>query len=1080
FLCESGQTTQLCVPSGAQSYLWSNGATTNCVTVSEAGIYSVTVTYPGGCSSVCSATVTVNPQPVCNITGNTVICQGQSTQLCVPAGAASYLWNTGATTNCITVSAAGIYSVTINSAAGCSSVCSTTVTVNPLPVCTISGNLSVCPGQTTQLCVLADAASYLWSNGETTDCISVNLAGNYFVTVTSAAGCSSVCSATVVINEQPVCNITGDVFLCAPGQTTQLCVPSGAQSYLWSNGATTNCVTVSEAGIYSVTVTYPGGCSSVCSATVIVNPQPVCNITGNTSICLGQSTQLCVPAGAASYLWNTGATTNCITVSTAGIYSVTVTYSSGCSSICSEAVSVTPQPACTITGDDFMCEVGQLTQLCVPAGTGSYLWSTGATTNCIIVSAPGTYFVTVTNQNGCSSICSKTIALQPPPDCLITGDDFICEEGQVTPICVTATGSATYVWNTGATTACISVGIGTYQVTVTYSNGCSSICSKTITLQALPVCNITCDDVICEGDVTQLCVPPGAASYLWSTGDTTHCITVGTAGTYSVTVTTAGGCSIICSKTITVVPVPVCGITGSCTLVCGGQPTLLCAPAGCAQYLWCTGATGNCIQVYTAGTYCVTITNANGCSTVCCVTVTGGTAPACDITGDCTLPCNGQPTLLCAPAGCANYLWSTGATTSCISVTTPGNYCVTVTNANGCSSVCSRIVTGGSVLNCDITGNCVLPCSGEPTLLCAPPGCASYWWNTGATTACIIVTTPGNYCVTVTNANGCSSVCSRIVTAGWATNCEITGNCTLPCSGEPTLLCAPAGCASYWWNTGATTPCIIVSTPGNYCVTVTNANGCSSVCSRIVDAGTVPDCHISGDSVLSCNGQPTLLCAPSGCISYLWNTGATTSCVIASEPGNYCVTVTYTNGCTASVCTVVSQEDIPVCSITGDTTLANGDPSLLCAPSGFAHYLWSTGDTTSCIIASLPGSYSVTVTNATGCSGVCSIDVDLFNLDTTESDSMVNEDGYLLVRAYPNPFSNTATLEFQNQEAGSHVVMEVVKLNGISMVTLFDGDVEKGKLYKVELDGTNLSEGVYVCRIVNGNQIINKKLVLIK
>ena len=190
--------------------------------------------------------------------------------------------------------------------------------------------------------------------------------------------------------------------------------------------------------------------------------------------------------------------------------------------------------------------------------------------------------------------------------------------------------------------------------------------------------------------------------------------------------------------------------------------------------------------------------------------------------------------------------------------------------------------------------------------------------------------------------------------------------------------------------------------------------------------------------------------------------------------------MTYTNGCTASVCTVVSQEDIPVCSITGDTTLANGDPSLLCAPSGFAHYLWSTGDTTSCIIASLPGSYSVTVTNATGCSGVCSIDVDLFNLDTTESDSMVNEDGYLLVRAYPNPFSNTATLEFQNQEAGSHVVMEVVKLNGISMFTLFDGDVEKGKLYKVELDGTNLSEGVYVCRIVNGNQIINKKLVLIK
>jgi hypothetical protein len=190
--------------------------------------------------------------------------------------------------------------------------------------------------------------------------------------------------------------------------------------------------------------------------------------------------------------------------------------------------------------------------------------------------------------------------------------------------------------------------------------------------------------------------------------------------------------------------------------------------------------------------------------------------------------------------------------------------------------------------------------------------------------------------------------------------------------------------------------------------------------------------------------------------------------------------VTYTNGCTASVCTVVSQEDIPVCSISGDTTLANGEPSLLCAPSGFAHYLWSTGDTTSCIIASLPGNYSVTVTNASGCSGVCSTDVHLFALDTSDSDSIIPGNGYLLVRAYPNPFYNTAILEFQNQESGSHVVIGVYKVSGASMFSLFDGDVEKDKLYKVELDGTDLSEGVYVCRIVNGDQIINKKLVLIR
>ncbi|HPH93023.1 MAG TPA: ice-binding family protein, partial [Ferruginibacter sp.] len=569
-----GQSTQVCATGGADSYLWGNGETTNCIQVNTPGTYTVTTTNASGCSSTCSETVTVSDNPVCNITGNSAICPGQSTQLCVPTGAASYLWSNGATTNCITVSAGGTYTVTVTNAAGCVSTCSQTVTVSDNPVCSITGNNAFCPGQSTQLCVPAGAASYLWSNGATTNCITVNAAGTYTVTVTNAAGCTSTCSQTVTVSDNPVCSITGNNAFC-PGQSTQLCVPAGAASYLWSNGATTNCITVNTAGTYTVTVTNAGGCVSTCSQTVTVSDNPVCAITGNSSICPGQSTQLCVPAGAASYLWSNGATTNCITVNAAGTYTVTVTNAGGCVSTCSQTVTVSDNPVCSITGNNAICP-GQSTQLCIPAGAASYLWSNGATTNCITVNAAGTYTVTVTNAGGCVSTCSQIVTVSNNPVCSITGNSSICP-GQSTQLCVPA-GAASYLWSNGATTNCITVNTaGTYTVTVTNAAGCVSTCSQTVTVSDNPVCTITGNSAICPGQSTQLCVPAGAASYLWSNGATTNCITVNSAGTYSVTVTNAGGCVSTCSQTVTVSDNPVCAITGNSS-ICPGQSTQLCVP----------------------------------------------------------------------------------------------------------------------------------------------------------------------------------------------------------------------------------------------------------------------------------------------------------------------------------------------------------------------------------------------------------------------------------------------------------------------------------------------------------------------
>ncbi len=282
-LCAGGSVT-LSANTGA-SYLWSTGATTQSITVTTAGSYTVTVTNATGCSATSVATaVTVNPLPTASITasGPTTFCTGGSVTLTANA-ASSYLWSTGATTQSITVSTAGNYTVRITNATGCTSVASaaSTVVVNTLPTATItaSGPTSFCAGGSVTLSANA-GSSYLWSNGATTQSITVSTAGSYTVRITNATGCTSVASAasTVVVNAPPTATITasGPTSFCAGGSVT-LSANAGS-SYLWSNGATTQSITVSTAGSYTVRVTNATGCISTSSSAVSVSVTGALNI----------------------------------------------------------------------------------------------------------------------------------------------------------------------------------------------------------------------------------------------------------------------------------------------------------------------------------------------------------------------------------------------------------------------------------------------------------------------------------------------------------------------------------------------------------------------------------------------------------------------------------------------------------------------------------------------------------------------------------------------------------------------------------------------------------------------------------
>ena len=581
--------------------VWSNSATTKSIRVKTAGSYTVSYNDGSGCGVLTSAptVININPLPVVTISGNLGICSGGSTTLDAGAGFSSYRWSTSATTRTITVTSASTYLLTVTNANGCKANASASTTASPSPVPIISGTTIFCQGSSTTLDAGAGFNAYSWSTGASTRTITANTATNFSVTVTNASGCTGTTNINTSFYTPPTPSITGNADIC-PGGSTTLTANGGYVSYSWSTGATSQSIPVNVAGTYTVTVTDANGCKANISKVVVQAASPIPVITGTLSFCGSSSTTLEAGLGYSSYAWSNGATTHSIIVSTAGIFSVTVTNASGCTgttnvtTTTTGAVPVSPGPISGNSGGVCNSTNNVYSITAVP-NTAFYVWTmpTGAT----IVSGQGTTSITVNYGNTFSSgditVAASNACGQSPSNTprklaitsiatipgAITGQaSGLCGQSNKVYSITPVAGANSYLW-TAPTGATIVSGQGTTTVTVNFTNnfGAGNICVKTInacgnsannclTLQGIPSMPVAINGPmsVCtkQSNVVYTIAPVlGVTTYSWSVNNqakilsgqgTTSIVVEFLNKNVDVTVTANNGCGASTKQSITV------------------------------------------------------------------------------------------------------------------------------------------------------------------------------------------------------------------------------------------------------------------------------------------------------------------------------------------------------------------------------------------------------------------------------------------------------------------------------------------------------------------------------------------------
>jgi len=723
--------------------------------------------------------------------------------------------------------------------------------------------------------------------------------------------------------------------------------------------------------------------------------------------------------------------------------------------------------------------------LTAAGGFALYVWNNNAASPQILVTSAGTYYVNCTSSNG--SVCQSppiTIYADTIPIALGTADSIEICQGDTVNI-NGPTGYNSYSWSTGETTADISTtSVGDYYVITVDANGCIGISDTTnISIRILEP-NLTTDYMtVCYGWGTSIYTDPIYQTYLWSNNNTFSSIFTTVPGNYWVTVTDAAGCSGT-SDTLTIV-------NGNFTFdLLPSDSLFLCTPsssvvidatnAGTFFNLiqWNTGATTPTITTNTAGIYyCIVEVGASGNS---CYGISD-TVEVSDINPQLTYSglslCAGSVSL--STGNYDIYQWSNLSMTPSLSVSQAGDYYVFVTDSNGCTAYSDTVSIYTNAFQYSIipSGSTTI-CPGYTVDLDSGGQFTGHLWNTTATTSTITASTIGQYFATMTGPNGCPGYTDTVDVTNMSVTLTTTGYSLCNPNAYP-ILNAGAGYYIYNWNTGDTVSSITANLPGNYFLSVIDANGCSASSDTVtvyLNQFAFNINAIGTDSLCQPSGQ-VILDAGTGYFSYLWSSGGNSQQTTVNTTGSYTVSVTDMNGCPGVSNPFTVNNIVLTSNITGlSNVMQNNVETYSVIQNSTSTYNWGVaggilqsglGTNSVNVLWNTPGQGGIYVieTDANGCIGdTISLVVTVFQT-TNITENKVEE-----ISIYPNPFTKSTIISITNNKSNYNLTLyditgqKVWKEEDLSQSTyeLERGTLSKG-IYFLEI---KIEEGKRIFRVV--------------
>lgn len=1017
--------------------------------------------------------------------------------------------------------------------------CSDTVSLRILePSIHASATISCSPGDSVMLYYdgfsnARGLEAVLWSTGETSDTIWVNPTTTSTYSVTASRGGVN-CLDSVQIDVTTLSNFDPLIptrIHCEATNTVLDGTDGSAISYNWSTGAQSSSTTVTTSGQYWVQTTDNLGCSFSDTTQVWLS-----NIQSNLSsiepTCYGFSNGFITPnpSGGISnyaYLWSNNDTTAALSATASGLYWVTITDSVGCSiqdSIHLDEptdLTVTASATSNHNGYNIPCFGGSNGQAnaVVIGGTlpYTYSWSNGSPDSIVYSLAAGTHTVNIMDSNGC--ITSDTVLITQPTGINTSlsstssynGFDISCYGVQDGSIQLAVSGGVTpyqHYWSNGANGTSVSnIGAGLYTVNTVDANGCSSVDSITLnqpnvlTSTATLVSNYNGYNVSCYGAAdgsAQISAVGGNAPYTynWSNGATSNQNNGISAGSYSVTVTDTNGCTVQNSVVLneptelqisTSVTSNFNGYPISCTGANDGS-ALVNSNGGTAPYtiLWSNGDTSLTTNNLSAGTYFVTVTDANGCSKSDSVVLSDPiglsnlTLSASSYNGF-NISCHGENdgniSMTGVSGGTAplSYYWNTGDSTSSITSLPAGNYTLTVTDVNGCSISDSLTLNQPTVLtsNASVTSNfngTNISCKGATDGSAQVSGAGgvgpyTFLWNTSDTSTTISNLSAGTYTVLVTDANGCFTMDTVSltepslfsITAGVQSNYNgYNISCAGGANGQVAALAiGGTGPYNYTWSNGSSSPGQSNLAAGMYIINVSDANGCSAADTlTLIEPPALSSIasvtsNYNGYNV-SCQGANdgiAIVNTLGGVTPYSinWSNGSSGATVSNLSAGVHTVTIQDANGCSTNASVNLTEPGgVSVTATSSPTTCFGADDgsATLTVSGGTGNFdiQWSNGGTGLNQTGLASNWYSYTISTSPNCFLTDSIWVDqpeplVIQVDTVPPTCISAFDGEINVVAFGGTpgyqyfLNGTAFSGFQDELGTDSLEIVAVDMN---------------------------------------------------